>query len=203
MKKFLILTFIILITTLSAYAQEEKLTIVDLGQVGKVTPLKNLESIKKDNEEFHQKVIEPMKENLQKALHQAVIQRQDEFKELLSSADFSFHTSLPRYYGKPKTTVKYIEDAKSLPLVRRKILFFACENIIRPYHFKDVSAAYCLSYNNLEDIKNWTAKYKVNFFVQPLVDDDTCHFFGIEAYPATLTIKGDGKFEVTYFQENL
>ncbi len=202
MKKVYFLLIALLIATITLPGNTQDLVVTDLGQVGKVTPLKNLESIKKDNEEFHRATVEPMKENLKKKLRHVIELRQQEFKELLSSTDFSFHTSLPRYYGKPKTAVKYIESMELLPW-RGKILFFSWEDTIKPEKLKDINAAYCLSYNNLGDIKKWKEKHKVIFPVQPLEDDDICRLLGIEAYPAIVTIKEGGKLEVTQFQEGL
>lgn len=200
MKKFLILTFIILITTLVAYAQEEKLTIVDLGQVGKVVPLTNLETIKNYNTAYAKAALRPRIEAMKEELRQRLTDIQTRKEPLYF--DISFHTSLPRHYGSPRVTIKNIDPRIILP-IGNKILIFSCENIIKPYHFKDVSAAYCLSYRSLKDIERWKEKHGVTFPIQPLTSDDACHVLGVEAYPAIVTIKGDGKLEVTQFQEAL
>ncbi len=200
MKKanFLLTLLFTTIITLPGSAQE--LVVTDLGQVGKVTPLENLEAIKQNNEINVKEELQPQIEAMKKELRQHLVDLQQKRGPL--HIEMSFHTSLPRHYGRPLTTIKNIDPRIILP-IGNKILFFSTENIIKPCHFKDVFAAYCLSYRSLEDIGRWKEKHEVTFPVQPLTDDSVCHTLGVEAYPATVTIKGDGKIEVTQFQEAL
>ncbi len=198
------LTLILLVTltfVLLAQVQEEQgLVVTDLGQVGKVTPLtsEDFESMEKDNKEFYQKTIEPIKEKMKRGLEEIISARRYQFEELMSSDNFSFHTSLPRHYGKPASIIKHIESQSHLPL-GSKILFFSWEDTIRPQNLQNIFAAYCLSYRNLGDITKWKEKHKVNFFVQPLTDDEVCYLLGVESYPAIVTIKGGEEIEVYSF----